>query len=857
MSAGRPRKTATTCIAALAVLGGAACTTLPDIGPGECGNRVVETGEDCDTFAPSEATICRAPGTPGECHLDCRRQADGTRAPCPDGWGCDRDGICRAPTGAFEAPTEVASVGAWSVLAGDFDGDGRADVLSRDRLDTIGQAKLRFQYFDENGNVEDTKLFPKGVLSPKIADVSGDGRSDVVFSDTRLGTLLGRSDRSWVPETFSSYRVAGTEVRLLSVYNGAIEQTSGFLSLATIAGEAGFFIPDFTNGGMLRQLGTIPGSLGDLVGDPVTGNLLEDPSTSPCLEVVYALRGATMFSVLDSCTRDPQSSMILWRSTLGEFIVALDPPGAIDAAPQLADMNGDGHLDVLLGVGGKPYVSFGDGQRLTTAVPYQLPVAGTPSAVMDIAMPLAAGDVTGDGAVDFVFPDHLLLSSRPAPGALPAYSPLRIRPTPWTVAAIADLNGNGKPDVVAASNSALDIDFCNGTGSDHPTIFSVPTNGPVQMLTIGDFDGDSVNDLAFIETAASGNDRDALKIAFGGALRPPLTAVLVAPTGDVEQLSVYTEGYLGNLGVVSREVVDGVMNSALTLLGGSGDRSPFAPYNLTTFSSNGSVASSIALALAPGAFTGEHRGDVLALASDPLFAYPLRLWLLPAQDAPDRRPLRFGGSLDPLLLPIEPFSSGHHLHVASAVADLDKDGRDEAIFAMPYADSQHCGILIASILPGAPPALALRGTIALEQPCQDPDLVAADADGDGFVDLALLTGTAGQNDRGIAVLWNDGRGGFASSDVTAVLEGRQSVQAFTVLGTTPARPFSWAYVSDRAVMAAAALPSSRGFAAPETLAALPNASGIVAADVNGDGATDLVLAASGNLSILKAGLKSP
>src|SRR5262249_21208222 len=152
------------------------------------------------------------------------------------------------------------------------------------------------------------------------------------------------------------------------------------------------------------------------------------------------------FTVVDSCTRDPRSSEILWRSPVIDRLVAVEPPGAINGAPQLADMNGDGHLDVLLGVGGKPYVSFGDGQRLTPAVPYQVTIAGDPG-VMDIPMPLAAGDVTGDGVVDFVFPTELLLSSRAAPGALPTYSVVRARLTPWTVAAIADLNGNGKPDV--------------------------------------------------------------------------------------------------------------------------------------------------------------------------------------------------------------------------------------------------------------------------------------------------------------------------------------------------------------------------------------------------------------------------
>jgi hypothetical protein len=265
--------------------------------------------------------------------------------------------------------------------------------------------------------------------------------------------------------------------------------------------------------------------------------------------------------------------------------------------------------------------------------------------------------------------------------------------------------------------------------------------------------------------------------------------------------------------------------------------------------------SAYALALAPGAFTSERKADVVALAGEHEFAYPLRLWLLPAQDAPDRRPLRFDDPLNALLLPIESTPVGVTLHLAGAAADLDKDGRDEAIFAMPFTDSQHCAVLFASVIPGPPPLLAPVRTLSLDRSCPSPDLLPVDADGDGWLDLALLTGTASQADRGIIVLWNDGHGGFSNADVADV--GGPSVQAFTALGATPARPFSFAYVSDGSVLMSSALPGSRQFGDPETIIALPNASGIVAADVNGDGATDLVLAASGNLSIVKAGLKSP
>jgi hypothetical protein len=829
-----------------------ACASLTDVPAGACGNGVVEAPEDCDTFSDS-AFVCRAPGTPGECHFDCRMGSAGARLPCPGGWGCDRDGICRAPTGDFDGPAEFANVGAWSLLAGDFDGDGRTDVLSRDSVDPIGAGKLRFHYFDEEGALVDTRAFPKSVVSPKVIDVSGDGRSDLVFTDNRLGVLLGRVDRTWVPETFSSYRVIGTSVRMVSIHDAPIQQSGGFLALTALDGVPGFFIPDYSNG-FLRRLGDISGSLDDLVGDPVSGDLFEDPATSPCLEVVYALRSATAFSVLESCTRDAATSAIAWRSSPGESIVTLDPPGAIDGAPQIADMNGDGHMDVLLGVAGKPYVSFGDGQRLTVATPYQLPVAGVPSGVMDIPMPLAAGDVTGDGAVDFVFPTGLLLS-RAVPGSSQrAYSMLRARMSPYTIAKIADFNGNGKLDVAAASNTTLDIDFFNGTGTEQPTFFSLSTNGPVQMMATGDFDGDSTIDLAYLEKATSEKDRDAVKMAFGMPARPPLPAVSVASVTGVGQLGVYTESQTGNLMVVSSETANGVMDTALTLLAGSGDRIPFAPYELTTFASDGSLDSSFALALAPGAFTGPTKSDVVALAGDAQYDNHLQFWLLPALDSPARRQIRFDAVLDARFKPIESTASGVHVHLASATADIDNDRRDEAIFAMPVDDGALCGVVIMDVASGT--TAEFRSTLVLDQTCANPEMMPVDADGDGWLDLALLTGTAGQADRSLIVLWNDGQGGFSTEMSTVVGDPNQPLRAFTALPATPQRPFAFAYVNDQAAMIVLASTATRSFDVARTVAPIDKASGIVAADVNGDGALDLVLAASGNLSVLKARLKS-
>jgi len=160
--------------------------------------------------------------------------------------------------------------------------------------------------------------------------------------------------------------------------------------------------------------------------------------------------------------------------------------------------------------------------------------------------------------VDFVFADGMLVSEPAPDGGKPRY--LAGYPNAgarWTVAAIADMNGNGKSDVMAASNAAPGIDFFNGTGTANLIASNLPTSGSVEQLAVGDFDGDLTNDLAFIAGGAKGRDGDPLMIAFGSVGGLPASEVQVARVRGTEQLSAYRQSGIGNLTVASTEVAGG------------------------------------------------------------------------------------------------------------------------------------------------------------------------------------------------------------------------------------------------------------------------------------------------------------
>ena len=840
-----------------------ACAQFPSIPESACGNHVVEGNEDCDGFPNRGGSHCLEPGTAFECHLDCGMDDEkGTRNVCPDGWGCDADSICRIPSGKYFESSLSTDVGAWLLSAGDFDGDGRQDVMSREPLDATGGTRLRFNYFDESGALVETRLFPRSVASPTIDRISdGDTRSDVAFASGPIGVMNGRGDRTWVPEVFSSYRRANATVRVVGVYDRAIGGSDAFVSFISFPAGSGFYVGDPDTGTLVEHLG-VPGSTEKLVGDLVSGNVFEDTKHSPCSETVFAMRETTYFSVVDACDTDEGTTV--WRAQFGLTEVLLEPPARIDVAPQIVDMNGDGHLDVLLGAGGRhPYVAYGDGSVLRPATPYSYP-AGDPA--FPKTSPLAVADVTGDGALDFVFPDRLVVSSTAYLGAVPFYTAIGNRmTTPWTVAKIADFNANGLLDVVAASNGSLNLAFFNGTGTHNLSPSLVSTSAPVQLLSVGDFDGDLITDLALVEVPLPEQAESTLKVAFGSAFAPLDSAVEVGQIGQLEALNSYLGAGRDNLTVCSTESIDGVQNGALTLLYGGAERVPFAPLTLTDFSSSNSVQYAGAFGVASGRFVSTGQTDLLALGFFPEASLPpINVWSIPEITKTGAAPVRLPGALDPRLTPLS-FTLGesgaYTPDVTSTSADFDGDGRDEAVFAMPADGGIHCGLLFLKADAQGSFGSAARVPLIIGEPCSDPQLTPVNMhepprESKGpRPDLALLTGQSNGSERHLWVLWNDDNGGFAAENATLVSPLEDSPQQFTVLPSAHGKD-QLAYVTKNSLRLLPP-PTGHEFAVPLSVpeVTLSNGTGIVAADVNGDHLLDLVFSESGKLRVLRAELE--
>jgi hypothetical protein len=867
-------------LASVVVAWGAGCTSLPDITASVCGNAVQEAPEECDTYAP-EGQHCREPGEEGACRFDCAPSDTSSYATpsCPLGWACGADYICRQGTGEYQALGDFVPLRAERVMLGDFDGDARKDLLALGEPNDLWRGLMQLVYFNAQG-VPETTFDPQvSIASPAIATSSTEGvtatrREQLVFSsEFGIATFEANAERAALPVVYATQTLSeGVTYRIVRIRGTTETQLGdGVLILVDTGIETLMFTADGTDASW-----TLPFRMEDWVAPPVSADLIAHED-SPCEEVLFSLAGQSAVLLLDICDASGKWSKDYHYTLLP---VATLPTGALLGEGLLVvSLNQDPYLDLVVADDtGKPQLTFGLGDGTFTP-DWEHPESHlgklwplkfdkgdcSSSSPLPSEFPLAAGDLNADGVDDWVFTTGVWLTE--GLDIDQSEERVRIELCPankatgrWSVARVANLNGDDWLDVVAGSASAPYLDFLKGTGEDFLNGKSIATVGPTMNMTVGDFDGDQVLDLALSQKSSMSSTTDdateeLLGIAWGNRYDvpdPPITVGRFASIVQMAACNYFGSDTIEEIGLMARPV--GKTNEQLSVFIGNYGRIPFSPLGLTNITADGTGGDSIPLSSALGELDEAAGLDVLVLAVDNCDNEPCdhRFWMVPRLEDGQLGVPQPGPVVPPEVVVREPDNAKLYAHLVAG--DIDHKGKDEVFLLAGHENTETLGLYQVSLPAqgedwGPTAVVSLLSTTDYRLlPESSPQLV--DIDGDDLPDLLVLLG----NPKGgttLGVLFNE-HGTLDFSSMSIVNCNDSNIRGFSALATgeTP----QLVVTTDDATCRVRLGITAHGDISARRLknAAgeyLPGGKDIALGDMTGDGLADLLLAVPGGVRI--------
>jgi hypothetical protein len=360
----------------------------------------------------------------------------------------------------------------------------------------------------------------------------------------------------------------------------------------------------------------------------------------------------------------------------------------------------------------------------------------------------------GVGVARFARPNLASAKTNPALSFSISY----LRSSSWTTATIGSINGDDIPDVVGGSRNDTDLDVLRGSGGLLFSVATIATGSTTEALTVGDFDGDLVNDIAFSSSLldASGTTDSTLSVVYGRRTATPDPTVLVARYANttIDQVAAAELAIPGTAVDFTAELAvvtsDGNgQNNAVSVLRGDGNRLPISPLSL---SAAGGISGETLATVAVRTSAAEDTNRFVMIGDsgpDGIF-----LWRETTAAGATERVVQLPDCATEVDQTAPTADTSVRLRRASGVAvDLDQDGVDEVVAAVSCQNGkflylfalngdswsvQGGGAAWPIVSPADSPSSGEAGTTEIGA----ITLSSGDVDQDGFADvLAQLDGT--------------------------------------------------------------------------------------------------------------------
>jgi hypothetical protein len=416
-----------------------------------------------------------------------------------------------AGNGTFGAPIASVTVPASNqMLTGDFNGDGKRDVFTGSNI-LFGRGD---------------GTFTLGPASPAagatvIADFNNDGKDDIaVYTSAGISISLGKGDGTFTATGLSYAGLRGQFTLAVSDVDG-----DGNLDLIVGQGQSGLYVPpQFSNGIIMFLMGNGDGTF---QGPPSYSHVGAGYSSG-----ANGNHGA--FAAGDF-NRDGNIDVLAPATNLGNASIGLKlltgngkgilTPQAVNTAVSpyfvaAADLDGDGKLDAamlalttdssgnsvpeLLTLKGN-----GDG---TFAAPVAYAV-GTSEPNGYFTSELVLGDTRASGKPDAIFSQNGSLYILKNNGDGTFATPVQVdTQSSYQAVVVADVNGDGKADIVALTATAINpvdntntllIYLSNGNGTFAAPVTLDASLADAQDIVVGDVNKDGKPDIVLVSSSTT------------------------------------------------------------------------------------------------------------------------------------------------------------------------------------------------------------------------------------------------------------------------------------------------------------------------------------------------------------------